>query len=175
MHFPLQPSSKSNVYALVIGINRYQAEDWSDLHAAVNDANSFERFLLHKLNVPSSQIINLRDEKASRKNIINAFVDGLLCMTSGCTEDPAIIIYYAGHGASTEKPKGWDFWATNSNNIELLCPSDMGLPLGEDDMEVIQGIPDRTICHLLNRLSRARGNNIVRGDRRAHLHVHSCG
>ncbi|KAH6910781.1 hypothetical protein BKA70DRAFT_1424439 [Coprinopsis sp. MPI-PUGE-AT-0042] len=153
--------AKSNIYALILGINRYQANDWDDLHAAVPDANSFEQFLVDKLNVPRSQIINLRDEKASRENILNAFTDDLLRITSDGVKDPAIIIYYAGHGASTEKPKGWEFWATNSNNIELLCPSDMGLPLGQDGTDVVEGIPDRTICHLLNKLSRERGNNIT--------------
>ncbi|KAH6910782.1 caspase domain-containing protein [Coprinopsis sp. MPI-PUGE-AT-0042] len=156
----MSASAKSNIHALVLGINRYQSNDFDDLQAAVNDANSFEQLLLDKLNVPSSQIINLRDEKASRQNILKALTDDLLRITSDC-KDPAIIIYYAGHGASIEKPKGWEFWATNSNNIELLCPSDMGLPLGQDGTDVVDGIPDRTICRLLNKLSRARGNNIT--------------
>jgi Caspase domain len=171
-HFYFKGSAKSNVYALVIGINRYQTQDWDDLNGAVDDANSFESFLLHKLNVPSSQIINLRDEEASRKNILQALDHDLMKKSLDCVGDPAFIIYYAGHGASTQKPHDWEFWATNSNNIEMLCPSDLGLPLDEDGVDVVQGIPDRMICHLLNKLSRARGNNIVCDKTHGLLRVH---
>jgi hypothetical protein len=74
------------------------------------------------------------------------------------TVDPCIIIYYAGHGASSARPDGWENWATDRDRIEQLCPSDIG---AEVDGQVVEGIPDRVICGLINSLAEERGNNIV--------------
>ena len=108
---------------------------------------------------------------------------------------PSMIIFFAGHGARSTKPEGWGEWAPDSTHVEMLCPSDIGMPLtgtgepegdggkgkpawGEDEnprsvdesdvdrervagAKVVEGIPDRTVCWLLNGLSERRGNNIV--------------
>lgn len=77
---------------------------------------------------------------------------------------PCIIIFYAGHGARTEKPRQWKDWASDGGFVEMLCPSDISMigtnSRGED--KATEGIPDRTVCYLLNWLSRRNGNNIVR-------------
>jgi hypothetical protein len=92
---------------------------------------------------------------------------------------PCMIIFFAGHGARSRKPDGWGDWAPDSNLVEMLCPSDIGTllgsPVGENvqfndgdvngkpasSPKVVEEIPDRTVCWLLNRLSKKRGNNIV--------------
>ncbi len=101
----------------------------------------------------------LCDKKATRTAIIQEF--------KNLADDPRIvrgqaiiIIYFAGHGAAADKPKEWSDWQSSDNKIEMLCPSDMGLPDGEKS--VIEGIPDRTISQLLTVISNAKGNNIVR-------------
>ncbi|PBL03171.1 hypothetical protein ARMGADRAFT_6380 [Armillaria gallica] len=100
----------------------------------------------------------LRDKKATRTAIIQEF--------KNLADDPRIvrgqaiiIIFFAGHGAATDKPKEWSDWQSSDNKIEMLCPSDMGLPDGKKS--VIEGIPDRTISQLLTAISNAKGNNIT--------------
>lgn len=103
----------------------------------------------------------MRDEQASRAAILSAFVS-LKDNAKYQKDEAAIIIYYAGHGAQTDKPKNWQDWVTGSEHIEMLCPSDIGCTTsvnGED--VIIQGIPDRTISVLLNHISDVKGNNIV--------------
>ena len=152
------------ILALVIGINKYASPTQPCLQGAVKDADTFENFLKGRLSVPDSNIINLRDEEASRASILSAFVS-LRDNTKYKKNEAAIIIYYAGHGARINKPEEWQDWPTSDQHIELLCPSDICCPIisanGEESEEVVPGIPDRTISVLLNQISDVKGNNIV--------------
>lgn len=75
------------------------------------------------------------------------------------SEDPCMIIFYAGHGAQAPRPLGWEEYAADYDMIEMLCPSDLGV-VGQDG-KVVEGIPDRMISALLHNLAEKRGNNIV--------------
>lgn len=140
------------MHALVIGINKYKAQ--VDLRGAVADADAVQDYLLHELNVPASQIINLRDSAATRKAILEAW----LSMRNDATikEGDPVLIYYAGHGASAEAPPDWkDKAGGDSAKVQLLVPHDY-------DGEKVHPIADRTIGYMLDELARVKGDNIVR-------------
>jgi hypothetical protein len=148
----------TQVYGLVIGISKYQHPKYDDLQAAASDAEAVYTFLTEALNVPRENIIKLIDEAATRDGIIDSF--------RRLVEDPkflknqAFIIYYAGHGSRVAKPvhKDWIDWECHQSKVEIICPTDIKpVPEGTD----VPGIPDRTIAALVNRLSSAKGNNIV--------------
>jgi hypothetical protein len=143
------------IHALVIGINNYQVDDYDNLSAAVADADAIESFLVNGLKALPQNIVSLRDAEATRQGILDAFK--ALEMNTAATVDPCIIIYYAGHGARSPKPDGRENWTADRDCIEQLCPSDMGV--GVDGL--VEGIPDRVICALLNSLAEKRENNIV--------------
>ena len=124
----------------------------------MNDADAVDTYLRTTLNVPKENVINIRNAQASRQGILNSFQR--LEKITAPAQQPCIIIFYAGHGARTEKPPQWLDWATDSDFVEMLCPCDIGIEL-EDGEGVVEGIPDRTVCYLLNQLSTLRGNNIV--------------
>ncbi len=157
------PSScrgKHQTFALVIGINEYKfIEPKQDLKGAVKDADNFKNYLLEDLGVAKDNIINLRDEEATRSAIIDRFrqLEGDPKIDSG---EVAIIIYFAGHGALATKPDEWSDWVSTDKNIEMLCPADIGAL--DANGKAIEGIPDRTISRLLLDLSIAKGNNVVR-------------
>jgi hypothetical protein len=151
---------------VIIGINHYESREYDNLAGAVADANAFEEFLTQQLKVPQTNIRSLRNEQASRKAIIDAFY-WLRDNVTYKKNEPAIIFYFAGHGAQTSKPRGWEDWVTTTGQIEMLCSSDIGMPVtscspGDEPEEVVQGIPDRTISMLLNHISDIKGNNLVR-------------
>lgn len=158
-----------HLYALIVGINTYASPDWSDLTCAVQDADDFEHYLVTRLHVPQSNIINLRNEAATRSAILGAFktLKDLTFLTlksrhSIDAEDMGIIIFFAGHGTRGKKPEEWKDWVTFDDYYEALCPADMGLKqTDKSDMCEIPAIPDRTIAALVNQLSEIRGNNIV--------------
>ncbi|KAK0469386.1 caspase domain-containing protein [Desarmillaria tabescens] len=154
---PPTPETRG-IFALVIGIDEYEYEGYENLLAAVADADRFENYLLEGLRTPEEHIVSLRNGQATRK----AIIDGFKSLTHNPRIVPgmtAIIIYYSGHGAVTPKPDEWTDWQTYDNEIEMLCPTDIGVPYADD--KVVEGIPDRTISELLLELATAKGNNIT--------------
>ena len=153
------------VLAVVIGINRYLFSEYDDLQGAVADADAFEKFLTEQLKVPRANILSLRNEKATRDAILSSF-QWLRDDVTYKKDEASILFYFAGHGAQTTKPEGWEDWVTTTGKIEMLCPSDIGMPSissnpEEEPEEAIHGIPDRTISTLLNHISDIKGNNLV--------------
>ncbi|KAK0445829.1 peptidase C14, caspase domain-containing protein, partial [Armillaria borealis] len=142
-------------FVLVIGINEYKFIDRKhDLQGAVKDANNFYRYLHDDRSIPEANIINLRDGEATRSAIIKEF-QNLQQNPEIIRGEVAIIIYFAGHGAVAPKPDAWKDWVTPTGKVKMLCPADIN---GKDKVE---GIPDRTLSHLLLDLSKAKGNNIT--------------
>ena len=185
----LDPVFNQDVYALVIGINDYTGTAFQNLEGAVDDADEMEEFILSKsgLGAKPENVISLRagakrkghQGGATRREILAALrgLDELICKGQKAKREkntaagqdneeeeeedgPCIVIFYAGHGSSAPVPKGWEDWATDEHDIEMLCPSDMGL-IDQDTNQVIEGIPDRMICSYLNGLAERWGNNIV--------------
>ncbi|TFK31409.1 caspase domain-containing protein [Crucibulum laeve] len=164
---PVSPTSptrfdSSQIFALVIGINKYNCEEYPNLSAATKDANAFENFLLTRMAVPKANIVNLRDDQATRDGILAGFT-ALRDNVNIRKDEAAIVIYYAGHGARVDKPEEWEDWATSGGQIEMMCPCDIGtVASGKgSEEEMVNGIPDRTISVLLNHLSDVKGDNIT--------------
>lgn len=143
---------------MIIGIDAYTpGSGYKALNGAVTDAKRVESYLTDVLNVPPANIRQLLNEKATRAGILAAFQG--LALDEGITKDEsAIVIFYAGHGASTSKPEGWKDWEAAGGQVEMLCPVDI---VDGNESCKIDGIPDRTIAALLDKLSQAKGNNIV--------------
>jgi hypothetical protein len=113
------------------------------LKGAVPDANAMDEYLRTSLQVLPGQIFNLRDEHATRENIIAAFYK--LRDNTEIQEGDPILIYYAGHGSEI---------STNGKKVQTLVP-----------VEYLAGqtspIPDRAVASLINSISKKHGNNIV--------------
>ena len=122
---------------------------------AVPDADAMQDYLQKHLGVPSSQIRNLRNSKATRA----AIIDGIkaFSLIDEIEEGDPILIYFAGHGGSADTPKDWEVGSTGK--IELLVPYDHSSLEGGNPKH---GIPDRTLSALLSQLAIEKGNNIVR-------------
>lgn len=130
-------------------------ERFRSLSYAVNDADAVEDFFMKSKPLGTSKIISMRN--ATRQQMLDGFQK-----LEDITEDvdnPCIVIFYAGHGSQKECPEEWREYATGSDEIEILCPSDIGA-IGVDG-KVVEGIPDRLVGTLLSNLARKRGNNIV--------------
>ncbi|KAG8761907.1 hypothetical protein FRC12_009271 [Ceratobasidium sp. 428] len=149
--------SSSNLYALIIGINVYLNESLRRLAGAVPDANSIKDFISTDLRVPDDHIINLRDEQATREEIIKAF--GRLRDDPRIHKGDPILIYYAGHGGKREAAAEWKE-KYGYEEIQVIFPHDYNTLLSGSE-ELKNCIPDRTIGMLLNELAEAKGNNIA--------------
>ncbi|KAK0471041.1 caspase domain-containing protein [Armillaria novae-zelandiae] len=143
------------LFALVIGIDQYRANEIRGLTGAVADANAVSNFLQETLCVPNDRIMNLRNENATRFNI-EAEIERLANNSEIHYGDP-ILIFYAGHGAEAKAPSGWP---SANGKIQMLLPHDF-LPNGSDDPLKGQGVLDRRLSSLLASLAANKSDNIV--------------
>ena len=89
-----------NSYALIIGIDKY--ENVKPLNYAVKDAESIQDILVSTFNFPAGNITLLKNEEATKQNIIEAFSD----ITTKAEESDRVLIYFAGHGDTDDLPEG---------------------------------------------------------------------
>ncbi|VDB96089.1 unnamed protein product [Peniophora sp. CBMAI 1063] len=142
------------LHALIIGIDRYRSHLIENLTGAVNDADAIHNFLRTELRVPDRQIVNLRNERATRAAIIRN-VRAFSRPENGIRKGDPILIYFAGYGSSAAAPTEW---RTNGRDISLIVPHD-GL-LG-DDVLFTNAIPIRSVHALLQELTSSIGDNIT--------------
>ena len=126
------------------------------LSGAIPDAEAMVDFLESHLSVPSSHIRVLKGPEATRQNIINAFQEHLIANPEIKYGDP-MIFYFAGNGAQSAAPKGWQ---TNNGMVEYICPWD-ATAIEENGSDPVYCIPDRTVWALFHELAHLKGNSIT--------------
>ncbi|KAF8814529.1 hypothetical protein BYT27DRAFT_7230475 [Phlegmacium glaucopus] len=146
----IDPAGANNhLFALIIGIDKYQDAKIRNLKGCIKDSENVCNFLTESLRVNPLHIRHLRDEEATRAGILSTFEEHFI-HNQEIQHSDAIVFYFAGHG-SNEAPA-----AENSlvgDSMETICPY--------DDRVGARGIPDRTIASLLRRLASIKGNNIT--------------
>ena len=126
---PISPSGeevKGDQWLFVIGIDTYI--NWPRLNTAVNDAQCIRNVLLSRYYFDKDHVIELYDEQATRKNIINK----LRYLAGNVGSDDSLVIFYAGHGHldSITKSGSWipvesgekdaSAWISNHNIKDYL-------------------------------------------------------
>ena len=89
-----------NSYALIIGIDKYK--NVQNLNYAVKDAESIQDILVNTFDFPEGNVTLLKNEDATKQNIIQAFSD----ITTKAEESDRVLIYFAGHGDTDDLPDG---------------------------------------------------------------------
>lgn len=79
-------------WLFAIGIDSYLF--WTPLKTAVNDAKAVKDVLLKRYHLDQSRVIELYNDKATRKNILGALRD----LAKRVKPEDSLLIYYAGHG-----------------------------------------------------------------------------
>ncbi|KAJ7919367.1 caspase domain-containing protein [Mycena leptocephala] len=145
------------IFALIIGINDYfKTNELHPLRGAVNDARAFEKYLLD-LHVPPSNIVLLKNEKATRSVILTAFKTHLLDNTNIPDRGEAtMIFFFAGHGSRFEAPS--DLIAPD-RRVEAICPVDERTT--NEAGEYVHAIPDYVLVWLFAELADKKGTNII--------------
>ena len=89
-----------NSYALIIGIDKYK--NVQNLNYAVKDAESIQDILVNTFDFPEGNVTLLKNEDATKQNIIQAFSD----IITKAEESDRVLIYFAGHGDTDDLPEG---------------------------------------------------------------------
>ncbi|KAF8594393.1 hypothetical protein BDV93DRAFT_502052 [Ceratobasidium sp. AG-I] len=141
------------LWGVVIGIDKYQAEEYKSLNGAVADANDMAKYL-QELIVPEEHINVLLNSEATRAGIIGAIQ--ALSENPLIKEQDPIVIFFAGHGCALKRPADW---AIGDSHIQGIVPYDTNTR--GPDGELICAIPDYTINALLGQLASVKGDNIT--------------
>jgi hypothetical protein len=133
---------RRNVWAVVIGINRYPY--LPKLKYAVNDAREFYRVLVEKNRIPAENITLLLDEQATLRNLRSAI--GTRLKEAAGAQD-MVVIFFAGHGA-TER----DAASLDHDGLEKYL-----LTWDTDPKDVYSSaLPMREVAHILGRIRSER-------------------
>jgi len=93
-----------NSWAIVVGIDEYT--HWPRLEYASRDAQAVADTLTGQFGFPSSQVIVLKNQQATRNNILAAFHDRLADERTG--KNDRVFVFFAGHGATRRLASGRD-------------------------------------------------------------------
>lgn len=98
-------------WALIIGINKYPALDKAkQIPTARKDAEAVAKLLVDRYGFSRERVIELYDEAASRKKIIQGFYS----LNRRLTDKDSLLIYFSGNGEyvtqDKEKKEGVGYW-----------------------------------------------------------------
>lgn len=116
-----QPDAEPKLYLITIGINKYRNPKYN-LNYALADANAIHNKVKTGANALFKEVIqyNIRDAKATRPAIINAFKE----IEKTALEQDMLVFYYAGHGVMSEDDKQ-DFYLVPYDVTQLYGRSDL--------------------------------------------------
>lgn len=107
----------AKLYALLVGINEYQAV--TPLHGCVADITAVEALLRERVAADTLDLLRLVDGEATRARIIDGFRSHLSRATAGDTA----LFYYCGHGSEEACPEEWGRVEPSGRN-QTLVPVD---------------------------------------------------
>lgn len=91
----------SDSYALIIGINKFKLA--SPLSYAVSDAEAVRDTLINNFKFPSENMTILSDEKATRANVMSAYMTHV---GEGTKINDRLVVFFAGHGMTSTGSRG---------------------------------------------------------------------
>ena len=111
-----------------------------------------DEYLRTDIRVPATQIVDLRDNNATRDGILRELraLSEHADIRKGCH----VLVFYAGYGAAADAPEGWD---AEGKKISTIMPHD-GL-VNPNNGGRVHPIPDRTMNALLRNLSERVGED----------------
>lgn len=98
--FPILKGYYKNIWAVIIGVDKFKNSSVPPLKYAVRDAKGVEKLLREK--VVAGKIITLYNEEATKENILQVLQGEL----SEAGKEDAVFVYMACHGLSFSTEKG---------------------------------------------------------------------
>src|SRR6185503_16010035 len=94
-------------FALVIGVDKYQDEQITELKGASNDAKSLAAALVRCAGFPSDQVISLTsDQRIERQPTRANILRRLSNLRQAVPQDGLLLVYFSGHGMERKTARG---------------------------------------------------------------------
>ncbi len=139
----------SNIWALLVGISKYQAYGIPQLQGCVNDVEAMKDFLVCRMHVPEKQVKTIVNGEATRKAIIDSFREFLITNPE-IPEGSQILFHFSGHGSQMRDATGMEPDGLDETIV----------PYNSRTGNVFD-IPDKTLAGLIEKLVAAKGENIT--------------
>ncbi len=134
-----------SAWAIVIGIDDYRK--WPKLQYAAADADAVGQMLTEKLGFPAAQVMVLKNEEATRNNILAAFHDRLV--HGGVKKDDRVFVFFAGHGATRKLASGRDLgYIVPADSDPEQFASD-AIPMTEIQ-NIAEGLPAKHVLFVMD-------------------------
>ena len=95
-----------NSYALIIGISKYDGlnpnQSYLNLNYAASDAEAIQNLLISQFDFPAKNTILLKNEEATKQNILQSFSD----IIKKAKSKDRVLIYFAMQGMTEDLPNG---------------------------------------------------------------------
>jgi len=126
-------------FALVIGVDKYQDEQITELKGASNDAKSLAAALVRCAGFPSDQVISLTsDQRIERQPTRANILRRLSNLRQAVPQDGLLLVYFSGHGMERKTARGQQAY---------LLPMDAqvsgDISLAEDSAISVESMRDR--------------------------------
>jgi hypothetical protein len=95
----IQVSTRSNAYAVVIGIENYR-QKLPKADFAVHDARTITDYLTKVMGYPEQNVVTLVNDNAAKSDLEKYFEKWL---SNNVEKDSRVFVYYSGHGAPNPK------------------------------------------------------------------------
>ena len=118
--------TNSHTYALLVGINKYPTH-LPPLEGCVNDLYAIKRFLFRRIPAEQLHIEVLKDQAATRANLVEKFEQHL----GKAGKNDTALFYFSGYGSQEPTPELFGEGDSDYRNKTLVC-YDSRLPNGMD-------------------------------------------
>lgn len=138
-----------NIWALLVGINRYKSYGIAPLTGCVNDVTSMQEFLTGPMGVPAQQVKTLVNGEATRAAILRNFKK-FLVENPDIPHGSQLLFQFSGHGSQMPDTTG-----TEPDGLDETI-----VPYNSRTGQVFD-IPDKTLAALIGKLAEEKGTHIT--------------
>ena len=129
-------TTEKKIYALLVGINNYLSPDVSNLSGTQKDLGDMQDYIQSNYNGFEKKIEVLKDEDATRANIIKSFEQHL----GEAQEGDIVLFYYSGHGSWGKTNQAFFKFDPDEREEGLVCHDsrvDNQFDLADKEMAVL--------------------------------------
>ena len=152
---PQSPTQTSTTYALLIAIDQYLVA--GNLRGCVNDSIAVESYLNETIGKRPDcklDILSLRNEQATRQNIIKGFLEHLTKAQRG----DIVFVHYSGHGSQENADKLFWKMEPDHRNETLVCHDSRSK---EADGKTIWDLSDKETAWMLSEIAKNQPHIVV--------------
>lgn len=153
--------AEKKIYALLVGINEYLSPNVSNLSGTQKDLEDMQDYILSNYNTFEKKVAVLKDEEATRANIIKHFEQHL----GQAQEGDVILFYYSGHGSWGKTNEAFFKFDPDGREEGLVCHDsrvDNQFDLADKEMAVLLNYVARNNAEVVLLIDSCHSGSVTR-------------